>query len=94
MKAGRESPGRSPINFLWSTFTRFDPARDIVAARTELVGTQAVRHPPLVIDARRKAGYPEELFCDEETARQVDGRWKDYFDRPVEMGDSDRASLD
>jgi hypothetical protein len=85
---------RSSINFLWSTFTRFDPSRDVRAARTELAGTQPVHHPPLAIDARRKPGYPEELFCDEQTARLVDRRWTQYFDRRVAMGDSGRASLE
>jgi len=90
-----ERHARSPMNFLWSTFTRFDPARDIHAARVELVANQPSFTPPIAIDARRKAGYPEELFCDEETARKVERRWKEYFPGgKVEMGDSDRASLD
>jgi 3-polyprenyl-4-hydroxybenzoate decarboxylase len=86
---------KSAMNFLWSTFTRFDPAADVHAARTELVGSHASFTPPIVIDARRKAGYPEELFCDEKTAKLVDRRWKEYFPAgKVEMGDSDRAHLD
>jgi hypothetical protein len=61
---------------------------------TELVGTQASYHAPIVIDARMKPGYPEELFCDEQTARTVDRRWQDYFPSArVEMGDSARGHL-
>jgi hypothetical protein len=42
-----------------------------------------------------KPWYPEELFCDEETARLVDRRWKEYFPgREVPMGDSARGHLD
>lgn len=90
-----ERTARSAINFLWSTFTRFDPAADIHAARSELSQGHALRHPPLLIDARAKPGYPEELFCDPDTARLVDRRWKEYFPaRGVEMGDSDAAHLD
>ena len=49
----------------------------------------------LLIDARKKAGYPEELFCDPETAVQVDRRWREYFPSgDVEMGDSDVGHLD
>ncbi len=86
---------RSEANFLWSTFTRFDPARDFYARETRLLQNHASHTPPMVLDARMKPGYPEELFCDTETAELVDRRWNEYFgDRRVEMGDSDRAHLD
>jgi hypothetical protein len=50
---------------------------------------------PIVIDARLKPSYPEELFCDPDTARLVTRRWSEYFpDGKVEMGDSDRSHLD
>ena len=90
-----ERATRSVSNFLWTTFTRFDPAADLRAARAELVHNHAALTPPIVLDARIKPGYPEELFCDEETARRVDRRWSEYFpDGGVEMGDSDRGHLD
>jgi UbiD family decarboxylase len=90
-----ERHARSPMNFLWSTFTRFDPAADLHAARVELVGNHPAFTPPVVLDARMKPGYPEELFCDEATARTVERRWKEYFPLGyVEMGDSDSANLD
>ncbi len=84
----------SPINFLWTTFTRFEPAADLHAAASRLVRNQVSRTPPLAIDARVKPGYPDELFADPETARRVTRRWREYFpDRRVEMGDSNRAHL-
>lgn len=90
-----ERATRSPINFLWSTFTRFDPAADIRGREVRLVHNQASLEPPIVIDARMKAPYPEELFCDEETADKVSARWKEYFPySEVEMGDADRGHLD
>ena len=50
---------------------------------------------PIVLDARMKPGYPDELFCDPDTAKTVDQRWKEYFpEGGVEMGDSDVANLD
>jgi 3-polyprenyl-4-hydroxybenzoate decarboxylase len=89
-----ERATRSATNFLWSTFTRFDPASDIVASNTELVNNHISHTPPVVIDARMK-GYPEELFCDEETSALVTRRWSEYFpDGGIEMGDSAQGHLD
>jgi UbiD family decarboxylase len=85
---------RSAANFLWTTFTRFEPAADIHTATERIVGNQRVFEPPVVIDARLRPGFPEELFCDEETAGRVTSRWKEYFPGGMEMGDSDSAHLD
>ncbi|HKQ60428.1 MAG TPA: hypothetical protein VJS92_04035, partial [Candidatus Polarisedimenticolaceae bacterium] len=84
----------SAINFLWTTFTRFEPAADIHAARTTVRRNHLSYSAPVLIDARLKPGFPAELFCDEETARLVGRRWKEYFPSGVEMGDSARAHLD
>jgi len=89
-----ESAAASPINFLWTTFTRFEPAADLHAASQRIVRNQVVRSPPIALDARMKPGYPDELFADPETAARVERRWREYFpDRGVEMGDSGRAHL-
>ncbi len=86
---------RSAINFLWTTFTRFEPAADLHAARTRLVRHHLVHEPPLLIDARRKPSFPAELSCDPATAALVSRRWLEYFpDGRVEMGDSEAAHLD
>ena len=90
-----ERASKSSMNFLWTTFTRFNPASDLTASRVELIKNHAAFTPPVVLDARMKAWYPEELFCDEDTAKTVDSRWKEYFPAGnVDMGDSDRAHLD
>lgn len=84
----------SPINFLWTTFTRFEPAADLHAAGTELVRHHVSYQPPILIDARMKPWYPKELFADEETAATVSRRWKEYFPGgTVEMGDSGTGHL-
>jgi 3-polyprenyl-4-hydroxybenzoate decarboxylase len=89
-----ERAGRSVINFLWTTFTRFDPGRDVHAAAVELVHAQPSFTAPILIDARRKPGYPEELLCDQETSRLVTRRWREYFPAAkVEMGPSERGHL-
>ena len=86
---------RSPMNFLWTTFTRFEPAADIHAAKRTLLRNHVAYDPPILIDARLKPGFPAELFCDERTAARVSERWNEYFPaRRVEMGDSARADLD
>ncbi|MBP1154360.1 MULTISPECIES: menaquinone biosynthesis decarboxylase [unclassified Paenibacillus] len=64
--------------FLWTVFTRFNPAGDIYAR------TQVNRHHigyklPIVIDARMKPGYPDELFPREDIVELVDRRWSEYF---------------
>ena len=86
---------RSPINFLWTTFTRFEPAADIHAASTRVVRNHLAYVAPVVIDARIKPSYPAELTCRPDVATQVSERWHEYFpDRGVEMGDSEQAHLD
>ena len=54
---------RSPMNFLWTTFTRFEPAADIHAAKTRVVRNHLSFTPPVLIDARMKPWFPEELTC-------------------------------
>jgi 4-hydroxybenzoate decarboxylase subunit C len=83
----------SPMNFLWTTFTRFEPARDIHAAATELRGHHLAYRAPILIDARLKPWFPAELFCREDVAATVTARWREYFPSGVEMGDSDAAHL-
>ncbi len=93
-----DEPGRaarSALNFLWTTFTRFEPAADIHAAATHVARHHIAYTPPVVIDARLKPGFPRELFGDPRVSRQVSERWRSYFpEGNVEMGDSDQASLD
>jgi UbiD family decarboxylase len=86
---------RSPMNFLWTTFTRFEPGADIHAANRTLMRNHVAYDPPILIDARLKPAFPAELFCDERTSETVARRWNEYFPaRRVEMGDSGVADLD
>ena len=85
----------SVMNFLWTTFTRFEPAADIYAAERRIVRNHIAYHGPVVIDARLKPGFPDELTCREDIAQLVTRRWKEYFPSGrVAMGDSERAHLD
>ena len=84
----------SPVNFLWTTFTRFEPAADIHSASQRVLRHHVSYEPPVVIDARLKPSFPKELHCDPDTAGLVTRRWREYFPRGgVEMGDSSRAHL-
>jgi 4-hydroxybenzoate decarboxylase subunit C len=86
---------RSDMNFLWTTFTRFEPAADIHAASRRIVRNHIAHEPPIVIDARMKPWYPKEVSCRDDVARTVSERWAEYFpSRKVEMGDSERGHLD
>ncbi|MGE0041101.1 MAG: UbiD family decarboxylase [Vicinamibacterales bacterium] len=86
---------RSDMNFLWTTFTRFEPAADIHAAGRGIVRNHLSYTPPILIDARMKPWYPGEVTCREDIANKVSGRWNEYFPgRRVEMGDSERGHLD
>jgi UbiD family decarboxylase len=85
----------STMNFLWTTFTRFEPGADIHAGASRVVRHHLSYTPPIVIDARMKPWYPKEVSCDPETASLVTRRWREYFpDRGVEMGDSEKGHLD
>ena len=85
----------SAMNFLWTTFTRFEPAADIHAADRRIVRNHIAYRGPVVIAARLKPGFPDELTCREDIAQLVTRRWKEYFPSGrVAMGDSERAHLD
>jgi UbiD family decarboxylase len=66
-------------DFLWSTWTRFEPASDIYAARTEVVRHHLSYTAPIVIDARTKPEFPKELIVRDDIAALVDRRWREYF---------------
>jgi 4-hydroxybenzoate decarboxylase subunit C len=85
----------SAMNFLWTTFTRFEPAADIHAAGREIIRNHIAYRGPVAIDARLKPWYPKELTTRADIAARVTQRWNEYFPSGnVEMGDSEKASLD
>ena len=69
----------SASDFLWSTWTRFEPAGDIYAAKTEVTRHHLAYTAPMVIDARKKPSLPDELVVLDDIARLVDRRWREYF---------------
>ena len=80
--------------FLWTTFTRFNPATDIHARHSEHRQHKLTYTSPLLIDARLKNWYPPELFCDPDTKKLVTQRWREYFPQhDVAMGEGDALSV-
>jgi len=73
---------RSSPDFLWSTWTRFEPAADIYAAKTTIQRHHLVYTAPIVIDARTKPGFPDELIVHDDIAKIVDKRWPEYRINP------------
>jgi len=73
----------SVSDFLWPTWTRFEPAADIHAAETNVIRHHLAYSAPLVIDARTKPGFPAELIVRDDIAELVSGRWREYFPRDL-----------
>ncbi|HEY0350262.1 MAG TPA: hypothetical protein VGC60_19155, partial [Pyrinomonadaceae bacterium] len=76
---------RSTSDFLWSTWTRFEPASDIYAAETNVVRHHLAYKPPIVIDARKKPSLPDELIVRDDIRNLVDDRWREYFPTALSM---------
>jgi UbiD family decarboxylase len=60
---------------LWGIFTRFDCARDVIPAATEVRGAWLTCRGPLGIDATWKTGYPETISNRSDVIAAVDGWW-------------------
>jgi len=75
------SVARSTPDFLWSTWTRFEPASDIYAGNTQVVRHHLAYTGPIVIDARTKPGFPKELLVRDDIGELVERRWREYFPR-------------
>jgi len=60
--------------FLWTLFTRFEPAADLHGAATTVQRFHVGLTAPIVFDCRMKPWYPHILEVDPTTKRQVDAR--------------------
>ena len=66
------------VSLLWGIFTRFDPARDVIFASSELREAWPVHRGCLGIDATFKQGYPDPVVMDPAIIKRVDARWNHY----------------
>ncbi len=64
----------STQEFLWTFFTRFEPAADIHGAQNSVQRFHVGLTPPIVFDCRMKPWYTDVLEVDEATKRLVDSR--------------------
>ncbi len=60
--------------FLWTFFTRFEPAADIHGAATNVQRFHVGLTPPIVFDCRMKPWYTDVLEVDDATRKLVDSR--------------------
>ncbi len=67
-----EAATASLQEFLWTFFTRFEPAADIHAATSAVRRFHVGLEPPIVIDCRMKPWYPHVLEVDPATKERVD----------------------
>jgi 4-hydroxybenzoate decarboxylase subunit C len=70
---------RDEASFLWTVFTRFEPAADIHARHASLQRFHVQLSAPLVIDCRMKPWYPPEVQPLPETVARVDALWPSLF---------------
>lgn len=64
----------STQEFLWTFFTRFEPAADIHSACTKIQRFHVGLTPPIVFDCRMKPWYTDILEVDDATRNLVDSR--------------------
>ena len=65
--------------FIWTFFTRFEPAADIYSNNTSVKRFHVGLEPPIVFDCRIKPWYPPVLEVDPGTKSMVDAKIKDLL---------------
>ncbi len=88
-----ESATKTTEAFLWTVFTRFEPAADIHGYSPRVYRHHLCYQGPILIDARIKPRYPDIVSCDAATHALVTQRWDSYFPQGMPMGDSDVAHV-
>ncbi|SDI26723.1 UbiD family decarboxylase [Alteribacillus bidgolensis] len=68
---------QSQSTFLWTAFTRFDPSYDLYA-EADILRNNIRYKGPIIIDARMKPFYPDEVKPHPDIVKKVDDKWKKY----------------
>jgi 4-hydroxybenzoate decarboxylase subunit C len=70
---------RDDASFLWTVFTRFEPASDIHAKKVRLERFHVQLSAPILIDCRLKPWFPPVVEPSLETISRVDALWPKIF---------------
>jgi 3-polyprenyl-4-hydroxybenzoate decarboxylase len=70
---------QSDESFLWTVFTRFEPASDIHSKQSQIDKFHIRLSAPLIIDCRLKPWYPPLTLPSPETVATVDARWAEFL---------------
>ena len=70
---------KSEMSFLWTLFTRFEPAADLYAGGSQLNRYHVELKAPLLIDARMKPWYPGRLVMSPDIMARVDKIFPEIF---------------
>ncbi len=70
---------RDDASFLWTVFTRFEPAADIYGSNPQLKRYHVSMSAPIAFDCRSKPWFPPIVEPDPETVRRVDALWPKIF---------------
>ncbi len=70
---------RDDASFLWTVFTRFEPAADIYGSNPQLKRYHVSMSAPIAFDCRSKPWFPPIVEPDPETVRRVDALWQKIF---------------
>ena len=70
---------RDEASFLWTVFTRLEPAADIYGCNPQLRRYHVSLSAPIVFDCRLKPWFPPVLAPDPETVKRVDELWARIF---------------
>ena len=76
-----DAPGcaRDDASFLWTVFTRFEPAADIYGCNPRLERYHVSLEAPVVFDCRLKPWFPPVVEPDREISKRVDALWTRIF---------------
>jgi len=75
---------RDDPSFLWTVFTRFEPAADIHSRNREVIRQHLAFSAPVVLDCRLKPWYPPPVEPHPETVACVDRLWPRIFPRGLQ----------
>ena len=70
---------RDDASFLWTIFTRFEPAADIFGCHEQLRRFHVSLTAPVVWDCRLKPWFPQFVEPDPDTVKRVDALWSRIF---------------